>query len=68
MSRLTGTYIRPAPTELVGETALLREHDGKFLAQFDNLAAFSRHETDWAYGWHEFSQDSFDVHDDQEDI
>ena len=56
-----GTYIRPAPKELYGETAMLREKDGYYLAQFDNLKAFSRHEYDWAFGWHSFSLDSFDI-------
>ncbi len=58
---ITGTYVRPSPRELVGETALLREEGGRYLAQFDNLEAFGRHETDWALGWHEFSRDSFTV-------
>lgn len=56
---ITGTYIRPAPKELVGETALLRRKGDDYLAQFDNLEKFSRHETDWAFGWHQFRRDSF---------
>ena len=66
---LTGTYIRPAPKELVGERALLRRIDDKslvILAQFNDLEKFSRHEHDWAFGWHEFLADSFEIEEDTE--
>ncbi len=61
---LTGTYIRPAPKELVGERALLRRIDDNslvILAQFNDLEKFSRHEYDWALGWHEFRADSVEI-------
>lgn len=61
MKTLRGRYIRPAPIELMGETALLRRntHTGGWFAQFDNLEKFSRNKHDWAIGWHTFSADSF---------
>ena len=61
---ITGKYIRPEPKELVGETALLRRRGNIYLAQFNNLEAFSRTEYDWAFGWHKFSLDSFEIEED----
>lgn len=65
---LTGTYIRPAPEELTGETALLqRKGDRLVVAQFNNLEKFSRHESDWALGWHQFLADSFEIEEDDDE-
>ncbi len=59
---LRGRYIRPSPVELLGETALLQPSEaGGWIAQFDDLEKFSRHETDWAFGWHSFTTDSFSL-------
>ena len=58
---MRGTYVRPSPRELVGETALLRRKGPIYYAQFDNLEAFSRKEYDWAFGWHQFTLDSFEI-------
>ena len=59
---LTGKYVRPAPKELVGERALLRRKgDSLVMAQFNDLEKFSRHEYDWALGWHQFTLDSFEI-------
>ena len=59
---IQGTYTRDLPAELTGESALLREAaNGNYLAQFDNLKAFGRHKTDWAFGWHEFPRWAFKV-------
>ena len=64
---ITGTYIRPAPEELCGERALLhRKGDRLVMAQFNNLEKFSRHENDWAFGWHSFLADSFEIEEDTE--
>lgn len=56
---IKGTYALPEPEELFGETALLQRYGDGWKAQFDNLQAFSRHEKDWAFGWHEFSRIAF---------
>lgn len=63
---LTGTYIGE-DKELQGETAILRpsiRHAAtaeKLEAQFDNLKKFSRHEHDYAFGWHVFNKSDFKV-------
>ena len=58
---IKGTYVRPAPQELVGETASLRRRGDDYLARFDNLKKFSRHEFDWAFSWRTFSKGSFEI-------
>ena len=61
---MTGKYVRPSPKELVGETALLMWRSRcrtVVLAQFNSLEKFSRVEHDWAFGWHPFPADSFEI-------
>lgn len=58
-----GRYTRTLPVELTGETALLRPDPitGGWYAQFDNLKKFGRNAHDYAFGWHSFHEDSFEL-------
>ena len=61
---LHGTYIGPTE-ELKGETAIIQIREGYrpgiCFAQFDNLEKFSRHEYDYALGWHIYNLTEFEL-------